>query len=451
MTIKGFIKAKEKKQKVIDESKQDDNEGNIYTDARYRAREFIRRQPIYYDINGLWWIWDKELCYWKYLEDDIEVLNLVYSNFPTLDIIQKTIQSQTLSGLKLEGRNLKPKDIKSSWVQFGKTLYDIANGKSFESTPEFFNTNPIFVEVGESEDTPILDKLFKSWVASEDVPKLYEKVAFATIPKMIIHAFDIFYGPPSTGKTTFTNLVADFVGRHNCASTSIERINSNPRFETFRWHKKLLIKLSEVSKADDLRNSAVINNATGEDELAAEKKGGSGFEFMNYGKFFNPTNKLLKVESTDGFGRRVRVIKFMNRFEKEKDVLSEIPEFEWQNLAKKSLRIAAELWKKRQFTGDKKISERMNDYHEMSKTTLEQFVNQFYILEDTDTKCSFAEFFIDYNDFLKKQKLLPVSKPALSKELQDHKGLDLQISKITNIHWIHGLVAKNTSLQQKLQ
>lgn len=414
---------------------------NVYTDPRYRAKEFLKIQPMYYDVHGLWWKWNQEHYYWQYVEDEVEILNLVYDQFQ-LDTIQANIKRETLEGLRQESRRLKPEDIKDSWIQYGKTIYDIATGEQFESTPKYFNTNPIFVQLGDSESTPTVDKLFNSWVKAEDVDKLYQHLAYATIPKMIIHAFISYYGPPGGGKSTMLNLIENFVGKHNTVSTSIERINSNPRFETLKWHRKLLIKISEVSNIYDLKSSAVINNATGEDSIPAEKKGGSTFDFTNYGKFFNPTNKLLKVDPTDGFGRRVRVINFTNRFEVEKDVLTGIPEIEFQNLAKKCLRIAGELWKTRRFAGDLNISERMEEYQKLSRSILETFVAEFYEEADINDKVSFKEFEIDYHEYLKRKKHVIPYTNALSKEIRDPKGLNLQIIKNNNITWIYGLKKK---------
>jgi len=108
------------------------------------------------------------------------------------------------------------------------------------------------------------------------------------------------------------------LGDKNVASTSINRINSNPRFETYNWNKKLLITMSEVSNVNDLKNSGLINQATGEDLLRAEIKGGGSFDFTNYGKFIYPTNKLLKVDVSDGFGRRARTIKFKQDLKRKK-------------------------------------------------------------------------------------------------------------------------------------
>lgn len=371
---------------------------NTFSDKFELAEKFIKIQPVYYERKNQFWIWDFDKFCWVE-KDETDILNLISHNSYANTIISKE-RLEILESLKQVGRKNKPLDIKPTWVQFKNKVYDIETGESFEATPKYFVANPIDWKVGENEDTPTIDKLISNWVSEEDAKRLYEYLAFVTIPKYFIHSFIFLYAPPGTGKSTFVNLLIKFIGKHNQVATSIDRINNNSRFETYNWNKKLLITLSEVSDVDDLQNIGLINQATGEDSIAAEIKGGAGFNFINYGKFIYPTNKLLKVDENDGFGRRVRTIKFVNRFEKEKDVLEEIPDIEFENLARKCLRIGKDLWTNRQFTGDVNISERMKRYQEISKTPLEKFIETKCDLTDFNAKMLFDEFYAKYVHYL---------------------------------------------------
>lgn len=358
---------------------------------RHLAQSFYLLQPYYYDNSKLWFLWDFEKKGW-FVKDETDLL-IIFDKYFMQESEKSNVKSGIIEALEKYGRQNKPLDIKPSWVQYKNIVYDVATEESFEATPKYFIANPINREIGKTEDTPIIDKLFKSWVKPEEVPKLYEFIAFATVPEMFIHSFHFLHGPPGGGKGTFVRLVLKFIGNNNACATSLDRINSNPRFETLNWHKKLLIIMSEVSDIYDLRNSGLINQATGQDLLRAEVKGGRSFDFVNYGKFIYPTNKLLKIDAGDGFGRRVRKFDFLQRFEKEKDVLDEIPEWEFENLAKKCLRIARELWQRRRFTGDVDISKRIENYQQDSKTPLERFIDKYCDLTDDTAKILFGEFY----------------------------------------------------------
>ena len=65
---------------------------------------------------------------------------------------------ELIEGFKQVGRKHKPKDIKTSWVQFKDKIYDVKTGESFEATPEYFVTNPIPWNVGKESNTPLMDK-----------------------------------------------------------------------------------------------------------------------------------------------------------------------------------------------------------------------------------------------------------------------------------------------------
>ena len=383
---------------------------------RQLASDFYKKQPYFFDSSKVWWAWDKLKYCWE-VKDEIDIMNKFDKHF-VQESEKSNIKNGILEALKKCGRMKQPKEIKTSWVQFQNKIYDIKNNEIFEATPEFFVANPLPWKLGESEDTPNIDKLFSTWVSKEDIPKLYELIAFSCVPEMFIHAFHFLFSPPGMGKGTFIDLLLKFIGRKNAVSTSIHRINSNPRFETRNWHKKLLITMSEVSNVNDLKNSGLINQATGGDPIPAEVKGGGGFDFVNYGKIIYPTNKLLKIDPEDGFGRRARTIKFVTRFEREKDVLSEILDKEYNNLAKKCLRIAKELYKKRRFTGDVNISERMNNYQEESKTNLEKFIDNSCDTENFEDKVLLDEFFAKYLNNLKETGGRPITKPNLAKELK---------------------------------
>lgn len=394
---------------------------NTFTNKLELADQFIKIQPIYYERKNQFWVWDFSTYSWIE-KDETDILNLI-SQTTNINTVASKERSEILEALKQKGRLNRPLDIKPTWVQFKNKIYDIETGENFEATPQYFVANPINWKVGDSEDTPTIDKLMRSWVKEEDINKLYEFLAFITVPKYFIHSFHFLYGVPGTAKSTFTNLAVRFVGDRNHVSTSLDRINNNARFETYNWHKKLLITLSEVSNVNDLKNSGLINQATGEDPISAEVKGGSQFNYLNYGKFIYPTNKLLKIDTDDGLGRRIRIIKFNTRFEKEKDVLTDIPESEFENLAKKSLRIAKELWDKRQFTGDVTISERMQNYQEQSKTPLEIFINKYCDLTDSNARIHFDEFYAKFVRIFGQGE----SRIAISKQLRINLGFEVKL------------------------
>ena len=127
-----------------------------------QSEAFVKIQPLFYDKAQLWWLWNFEkFCYEKV--DEIDLLNGI-SKALNIDTTNSKIKTEILNGLKQIGRQHIPKKAKESWVQFKDKIVDVKTGESCEANPEFFMTNPIPWEIGKTEDTPVMDRLFKEWV-----------------------------------------------------------------------------------------------------------------------------------------------------------------------------------------------------------------------------------------------------------------------------------------------
>jgi len=122
--------------------------------------------------------------------------------------------------------------------------------------------------------------------------------------------------------------------------------------------------------------------------------------------------------------------------------LGNIPNEEYENLAKKCLRLAKELYERRRFTGDVNISQRMNDYQEESKTILERFIDTNCDTTNFEEKILLDEFFSKYSTYLKTNGGIQKNKSDLAKELK-HLGWETKrISVLTAQHNLDGSVKR---------
>jgi len=364
-----------------------------------QAEEFYKKQPFFYDENKLWWIWNFETSSYK-KSNEINILNYI-KHLMQVGIIESKARTEIINVLKHVGRTKIPEKIPDSWVQFKDTIYDVASNEIFKATPKYFVVNPIPHKLGNSEKTPKIDKLFVSWVGENHKQELYEITAFCCVPNYFIHRVFFFFGKGANGKGTYDNLLTIFLGEDNTTTSSIERLIANPRFETSKFYKKLVVFLSEIS-VDELKKSDTLKQSSGGEPISGEFKGKTGFNFLNYAKVLIPTNKVPKTfDISDGFFRRIKIIDFPNQFPKEKDVLSGIPDWEFENLAKKSLRIAKELWENRIFTNDGDFAKRRKRYLEKSMLSIEIFINVHCDQTDINAVTPFSEFFVEFNKYLK--------------------------------------------------
>lgn len=357
---------------------------------------YIERKPIFYDKSGMFWVWcDKEKRW--IISDDVDVLNVIEEELEE-DVITQKNRTEILNTLKQRGRKLIPKSVKPTWIQFKDKIVDVKTGEEFDATPKYFVTNPIPWKMNDNkyEDTPVMDKIFEQWVGKKYVKTLYEIIAYSLIPDYPINRLFCFVGEGMNGKSKFLELLTNFVGEDNCTSTELDTLLTS-RFEVTRLHKKLICQMGETN-FNEMSKTSILKKLTGGDMIGFEYKNKNPFHDKNYAKIIISTNNLpTTIDKTLGFYRHWMIIDFPNRFTEEKDILKDIPDKEYECLARKSISLLADLLKKRGFHNEGSVEERMERY-ESKADFLQKFVNDF-TMESSDgyiTKSDFQRKFIDW-------------------------------------------------------
>ena len=146
-----------------------------------QAEIFNEIQPIFYDKNGLWWLWNSDEYRWKVV-DDVDILNMI-SDATGEDIITPKNRTIILNSLKQEGRKRIPQQIKPTWIQFKDTIVDIETNERINADSKYFITNPIPYALPEDDlqDTPVMDRIFKEWVGESHIRTLYEIISYCML------------------------------------------------------------------------------------------------------------------------------------------------------------------------------------------------------------------------------------------------------------------------------
>jgi len=398
------------------------------TDFIEIAKKFIKVQPIWYDDSKLWWLWDNRRHCWV-IRDEIDIMNNInkYSRIPN---VNPGLKACMLEALKMEGRLNKPKKPDSNWVQFGDAIINIRTGRKFEATPSHFFTNPIPWKIGESIDTPTIDKLFEEWVGLNYKQTLYEIVAYCVLCDYPIHRMFCFVGTGSNGKTCFLNLICKFVGDKNVASTDLDTLLKS-RFETSRLYKKLVCLIGETNLAK-FEKTSIIKRLTGQDLIPTEYKNKKLFESYNYAKILIATNNLPPtVDTSSGFYRRMLVINFPNQFTEKLDVLSEIPPEEYENLAKNVISILRKLLRKREFHNEGTIEEREQKYEELSNP-FDKFWEE-NIMEDYDSYIPKQDFKSKLDQWCRNHKRRSLDNGLISRSIKEKSIEDSRLSNNSRV------------------
>lgn len=403
---------------------------NMFTDYLEIAKKFWDIQPFYYDKYRLFWLWNKIEKKWERV-DDIDLINAIDDNTqsPTTD---SSVKYDILESLKRIGRRRKPKEPEKTWIQFKENIYDIKTDKIIKATPEYFVTNPIPWNLGEIEDTPNMDKIFKEWVIKSGfqdesyVKTLYEIMAYSMLSYMPIHRIFCFIGEGLNGKGSFLRLIEKLVGTDNTCATELELLSSS-RFESSKLYKKLVCFIGEVDKGI-FKKTKTLKSLTGEDMVRIEFKGKDGFDSKNYANPIIATNHLPETsDKTTGFYRRWTIVDFLNKFNEKKDILNDIPDIEYNNFCLKSTKILKEILTNGEFTNDGTLEQREDKYEKHSN-----FINEFvklYCELDSNAWVEFADFCEKYNEFLNGEGLNKKSKVEIGRIIC-LKGFVKKVKKI---------------------
>jgi len=401
-----------------------------FTDFKEMAKKFINIQPLFYDKSGIWWLWDYKIsCYG--MIDDTDLMNMIDEALPNYDTINSKTKNEIIESLKRVGRKHIPKEAPERWVQFKDKAISLRSGNIYDVTPDYFFTNPIPWEIGETADTPNLDRIFEEWVGKKYVKTLYEIIAYCCITDYPISRLFCFIGTGRNGKTKFLNVIEKLLGDNNKCSTELDDLLDS-RFEKAKLYRKLVCLMGETN-FKMLEKTSILKKLCGGDLIGFEFKNKTPFDARNYAKIIISTNSLpTTTDKTDGFYRRWMIIDFPNQFTEDKDILKEIPELEYNCLCKKIIEILPELIKTRKFTNEGTYEERMKRYEEKSNP-LSMFIKKNCEV-NVNNETPFFEFYDLYLPFLIENGFRNQSKREVSKNLRN-EGFDIEQKTVNGKTW----------------
>ena len=433
------LKVKEKKdmQKDIEERGKKEEEGKKETESyevmsrRGQIERFWKSHPFYYDTSRIFWLWDTENFKWM-ISDEVDFCNKIFETLH-VDTLDGKTRTEIIEGFKQVGRKHKPEPKKKSWVQFKDKIYDIKTGEIFQSSPKYFVMNPIPWRVGDSEDTPTIDKYFGDWMKGQErtwKETLYEIIAYNTCTDKFMQRLIALVGGGSNGKGTYIKLTQKFLGEENCVASEIKQLAEN-HFEPAVLFGKLLCVMGEVSH-DDLKNTNQLKKLGGEDKISFQFKGKTPFTDDNTATCMCLTNSMpITPDKTQGFYRKWLIIDFLNQFKEiDRGLIGTIPDVEFENLAKKCLRILKELYKNPHFTNEGDFDERAKRYEERSNPVM-KFVEDRCIEEDGEM-ISLRDFTNYCNNYLKSGHQRVLNSNQIGKILRD-EGFIVGNRKIQDI------------------
>lgn len=389
------------------------------------------KAPIIYDSGKQFWAWSKESRMYEHI-DEIDVLNALKNVMGIRGGTISPARTAYLQAIKMTGREMVVKPPKKTWVAFSDGVIDIATGERFEATKEYFFTNTIPHKIGDNEETPTIDRLFVEWVGEEHKQMLYEIIAYCLYNHYPIHRAFLLFGSGRNGKGQFINMAGTLLGEKNITSSSLELLLSS-RFESTKLYQKKACFMGETNYGA-MNKTNTFKLLVGDDFIGGEFKGGKHFDFKNHAKLIIATNSIPPSDDkTEGFGSKWVIVDFPNKFEKGIPIIDTIPDWEYDNLCRKSVRILRELLERGSFTGEGDTTERTKIYEEKSNP-IQKFIDMHCTVQG-DLMVPLWKFYEHYDDYQKENRLRNLTKNAVSKWLKG-KGFDVEKENLDGDNWV---------------
>jgi len=401
---------------------------------------------FFYNHSQVFWFWNADQCCFE-IVDYIDLMIKIDRQFKfNGKIIGGRMKMNYVEAFKFIGRMNVPMEPPLTWIQFKDTVYDFATGEKFPATSDYFHTNPIQHRIGDSTDTPTMDRLFTEWVGEKYVQDLYEILAYCCYRDYPIQVLFCFVGSGRNGKSQFMKILDHFLGHNNVTATELDTLLGS-RFESFKLYRKLACSIGETNFGI-LSQSSLIKKLIGGDKISFEMKNKKPFEGLNYAKILINSNSLpISTDTSDGFYRRWYIIDFPNEFpESGKEVWLDVPVVEYQNLARKVINILPKLLSKGTFNNQGTIEQRRQKYIEQSNPFCFFLNSECEIHYDAYVK--YNDLYNEYLKYLFRKKKRRVSRKEFKLALED-EGLFIEKSNLKNhlgfyehVYWIRGVRLK---------
>jgi hypothetical protein len=180
----------------------------------------------------------------------------------------------------------------------------------------------------------------------------------------------------------------------------------------------------------EISKTAMFKQLSGGDLVPGERKYGTPFDFINHAKLLIGSNSIpASDDKSEGFGSRWIIIDFPNKFEVSRPVIDQIPEWEYENLCRKSIEKLRCLLERGAFCEEGDTSSRTKRYEEKSNP-IQRFID-ISCYKGEDMSVPLWKFVEAYDVYQEQHRLRKLTKKAINRWLLD-RGYETAQDNITD-------------------
>ena len=271
------------------------------------------------------------------------------------------------------------------------------------------------VKYDPNADCPKIKQFLQNLVDSENVPILYEIPALALLQNPWYQKAYMLYGSGSNGKSTYLQLIMEFLGKDNVSNVSLQELCED-RFKAAQLVGKLANIYADIPKRP-IKYTGRFKMLTGGDRITVEKKYKDPFEFENRAVLVFSANELPQIsDDTYAFWRRWIIVEFPNTFKEDPEFIKQLTTEEELSGFLNEILKTMERIEVKGLTITNKVGEIMEEW-KMRSNSVYAFVRNC-LERDNDSIVPKDDIYNAYVEFCDWQNLNPLPKNKFSSELQ---------------------------------
>jgi len=297
-------------------------------------------------------------------------------------------------------------------------IYNLDTREFRDHTPEVYFTTKLPINYDPEADCPKIKQFLEEVAHPEDIPLIQEIIGYTLFPGYPFHKAVMLHGGGANGKSTFLELLKNFVGAKNTSGVQLQKLDDD-KFARAELYGKMTNICADLPPKR-LYYTGVFKMLSGGDMVEAERKYQDPFRFNNRAKLLFSANELPPTSDlTDAYFRRWLIIDFPNTFkgsDADPNLLSKLTtDGELSGLFNWALEGLERLLEQGGFTKST-AQEEIKDRWIKETDSLRSFV-MAKVEEDEENYVSKDAFMIEYKKWCKSNNLGPVSKEKIGRDL----------------------------------
>jgi len=193
-------------------------------------------------------------------------------------------------------------------------MYDVKNDKLLEHSPDYLSTIRIPVIYNSEANINVITDWLKNVLGDNDCIQLaFEFFGYCLIPDTTIHKAFMLVGAGNSGKSTFLNVLGNFLGEDNYSSIPLQELSEN-RFKRAELFGKLVNLFADLDNRD-LKSTSFFKAIVAGDMIDAERKNQNPFKFRPFSRLIYSANDIPNSpDISNAYYRRWNIMNFDRQF-----------------------------------------------------------------------------------------------------------------------------------------